>query len=79
MINTHRAEAQHRTLKEFLWIWTVRFVINFAILGLLAMAGAAIYYAAEVSLEASVEQVRLKLHVIMNLLIIFFDRYYESL
>ncbi|XP_062508865.1 transmembrane channel-like protein 7 isoform X2 [Corticium candelabrum] len=59
VINTHRAEAQHRTLKEFLWIWTVRFVINFAILGLLAMAGAAIYYAAEVSLEASVEQVDL--------------------
>ena len=57
VISSQRDESKQRDTLEFCQIWLTRILIHFAILVLLALAGAAIYYAAEVSLDATVEQV----------------------
>jgi hypothetical protein len=59
VISSHRSQDEKLKTSEVCKIWSIRVVINITVLALLTVAGAAIYYAAEVSLDATVEQVDL--------------------
>ena len=49
--------AKTRSAKDLCRIWTIRIACNLLVIGMLIAAGAAIYYAAIVSIEAGVSQV----------------------
>eukprot|EP00118_Oscarella_pearsei_P018049 m.182552 g.182552 ORF g.182552 m.182552 type:complete len:862 (+) comp39295_c0_seq18:55-2640(+) len=55
-----RSKAESRTTRDKWKIWTIRILCNILVVGMLVAAGAAIYYAAEVSIDAGISQVGLE-------------------